>query len=91
MAATLQPEKVFVVHLGFGDPRQEYSLLGANITEVSEEEDLGIVIDEHLKFWRQAAAAVAKVDQILGIICRSFKLLDIQTPPLLFKLLSVPT
>ena len=43
-------KKCYIVHLGFGNPRQEYSLLGANITEVSEEEDLGIVIDEHLKF-----------------------------------------
>ena len=43
-------KKCYIVHLGFGNPRQEYSLLGADITEVSEEEDPGIVIDEHLKF-----------------------------------------
>ena len=83
-------KKCKVVHLGSGNPRQEYSLLGAEIAKVNEEKDLGIFIDEHLKFRRQAAAAVAKANQILGIIRRSFELLDTQTLPLLFKTLVRP-
>ena len=83
-------KKCKVLHLGAGNPRHDYSLLGAPIMQVSEEKDLGVVIDEELKFRKQAATAIKKAKQILGIIRRSFELLDAQTLPLLFKTLVHP-
>ena len=83
-------QKCKVLHLGARNPRLEYSLLGVPIMHVPEEKDLGVVIDEQLKFKKQAATAISKANQILGIIRRSFELLDIQTLPLLFKTLVRP-
>ena len=83
-------EKCKLLHLGPSNPRREYSLLGAPIRQVAEEKDLGVVIDEKLKFRKQAAVATTKANQILGIVKRSFEFLDAQTLPLLYKTLVRP-
>ena len=83
-------KKCKVLHLGRCNPRQQYFLQDAPISEVSEERDLGVIIDEELKFRKHAATAVSKANQILGIIRRSFELLDSVTLPLLFKTLVRP-
>ena len=83
-------DKCKILQLGHGNPQHEYTLLGSPVTRVTEEKDLGVVVDEQLKFRRQAAAAISKANQILGIIRRSFELLDEQVLPLLFKTLVRP-
>ena len=55
------------------------------LEESGEERDLGVIIDELLKFHRYAAAAVKKANTVLGIIKKSFITLDTQTLPLLYK------
>ena len=52
--------------------------------------DLGVHIDSMLKFREHASAAVAKANQILAVIRRSFALIDERTLPLLFKTLVRP-
>ena len=54
------------------------------------ERDLGVLVDESLKFRRQAAAAMAKANQILAVIRRSFELIDETTLPRLYKALVRP-
>ena len=83
-------KKCKILYLGTGNIQDEYSLFGASVQRVAEERDLGVIIDEQLKFRKQAAVAVSKASQILGVIRRSFELLDSQTLPLLFKTLVRP-
>ena len=55
-----------------------------NIENVKEEKDLGVIIDNQLKFHTHTSAAVKKANSILGLIKRSFVALDEDTLPLLF-------
>ena len=43
---------------------------------VSEEKDLGVIIQDNLKVDKQVAASVAKANKMLGMIRRSFKSRD---------------
>ena len=58
--------------------------------QVTEEKDLGVLVDEQLKFRRQVAAAITKANQTLGIIRHWMELLDAHVLPLLFKTLVCP-
>ena len=82
--------KCSTLHLGTANRRDQYLLLGTPLEQVQEEKDLGVFVDEHLKFRRQAASAVSKSNQIVGAIRRSFEHLDKQTLPLLYKTLVRP-
>ena len=42
------------------------------LKQVREEKDLGVLIDEELKFHKQTAAAVKKANSILRLIRKSF-------------------
>ena len=77
--------KCRVMHLGRRNAEHPYLLDGASIQEVREERDLGVVVDDELKFHQQTAAAIAKASQMLAVVRRSFANLDEVTLPLLFK------
>ena len=51
----------------------------------SELKDLGILIDEHLKFSNHIAEKVNKANQIMGLIRRTFVHLDMYNFNLLYK------
>ena len=55
------------------------------LVTTSEEKDLGIIVDDSLKFHRHTAAAVRKANTVLGVIKKSFATLDTRTLPLLYK------
>jgi len=59
-----------------------YSMLGSNVvtklTETVVERDLGVWIDNNLKFSVQVEKAVSKANQLLGLIKRSFVYIDQQ-------------
>ena len=78
-------QKCKVMHLGYRNQMQDYKLNGIPLQSVSNEKDLGIVIDSELNFHLQTAQIVAKSFKMLGIIKRSFEKLDEETVPLLFK------
>ena len=65
-------EKCKVLHLGTGNPRTSYMLLGRTLATTEKEKDLGVIVDSTLKFHTQTTAAVAKANKHLGIIRRSF-------------------
>ena len=52
--------------------------------------DLDVIVDEYLEFRRQAAAAVARANQILAVIKHSFELIDETTLPRLYKAIVRP-
>ena len=47
---------------------------GKKLEHINEEKDLGVIIDNELKFHKQTAAAVKKANSSLGIIKKSFAL-----------------
>ena len=51
---------------------------------VDKEKDLCVIVDQSLKFHTHTSAAVKKANQILGLIRKSFALLDEDTLPLLY-------
>ena len=77
--------KCRVMHIGRQNPGLRYHLGDTALEETVEEKDLGIVVDDHLKFHQQTAAAAAKASQMLAVVKRSFANLDETTLPLLYK------
>ena len=56
-----------------------------SLESTNEERDLGVIVDDLLKFHRHTAAAVRKANSVLGIIKKGFTTLDKVTLPLLYK------
>ena len=63
---------------------------GKELDQVKEEKDLGVLIDNELKFHKQTAAAIKRANSVLGLIKKLFTLLDVSTLPLLYKSLVRP-
>ena len=71
--------KCKVIHLGRKNPNRTYDLNDV-ILEVSDhEKDLGVIIDDNLKFRTHAAAAIKKANRTLGIIKKSYTSRDAMT------------
>lgn len=83
-------DKCKTVHFGAKNMRQVYSMRDVDLEQVSGERDLGVHIDDDLKFRKHAAAAVSKASQMLAVVRRSFKLFSLVTLPLLMKTLIRP-
>ena len=66
-------DKCKVMHLGFNDKSDVYSMKGNRLEPVQEERDLGVVISKDLKVSKQCVRAATKGNQILGMISRTFK------------------
>ena len=65
---------------------------GANPLECSHvEKDLGILVDDQLKFTQQVQQAVSKTNRLLGVIRRTYQYLDRTTFLHLYKGLVRPT
>ena len=64
-------------HVHFGPPNNaKYQMGGDIITQSTEEKDLGITIDEKLKFQIHINNQTKKANQRLGMIKRSFTYMD---------------
>ena len=72
-------KKCKAMHLGASNPKHSYQLNGHTLEEIQSEKDLGVLIDDALKFHMQTAAATKKANQILGVIKRSYKTRDCNT------------
>ena len=77
-------------HIGQTNPHNKYTIAGIDIVESDQERDLGIIVDNKLKFHIQTAHIVNKGFSILGIIKKSFENLDEHTVPILYKTLVRP-
>ena len=82
--------KCKVLHIGRCNPCRRYKIKGNPLKSTNEEKDLGILVDNELKFHRQTAAAVKKANASIGMIKKSFSLLDHSIVPLLYKSLVRP-
>ena len=84
------------LHLGKSNPQKEYTMKKHNSTErvtldtSNAEKDLGVTIDNELKFSKHIETQVAKANKILGLIRRSFQHLDIETMRSLYTSLVRP-
>ena len=83
-------EKCKLMHLGSSNEHFTYQMKGSTLAQVHTEKDLGLVIDEDLKFHEQVAAAVGRANRVLGLVKRSFKALDSRSLPLLYRTLVRP-
>ena len=82
--------KCKVLHLGRRNPHYEYNMGDLTLETATEEKDLGVIIDEKLKFDKHTEAQVNKANKVLGLIRRSFETLDKETLVWLFKALVRP-
>ena len=60
------------MHLGYANSEHEYNLNGTILTETKAERDLGVEIDNELKFSKHIKGIVAKANRMLGLIKISF-------------------
>ena len=68
--------KCKIMHLGYGNEKQNYELNGTVLAETTEEKDLGVLIDNDLKFSRHIKGVVAKANRMIGLIKISFQCID---------------
>lgn len=83
-------EKCKVMHMGYNNTKMEYEMNGTIMNEVTEEKDLGIIIQNDLKCNKQCTKAVITANRILGMIKRSFSYLDRDIVLQLYKSLVRP-
>ena len=84
------PGKCSVLHLGKTNKKTSYELNGQVLHASSSEKDLGVQIDDDLRFDEHIQAKTSKARQIWGMIRRTFTFIDTETFPLLFKALVRP-
>ena len=77
--------KCKVMHIGRRNPHKEYQMEGHILEESTCEKDLGVNMDNELKFHVHSSIAIKKANQILGVIKRSCCTRDRTTIPLLYK------
>jgi len=79
------------LHLGYSNTNHIYSMGGNCIEQTREEKNLGVVIDNQLKFHSHVSAVTSKARRLLGLINKSFINLNLQTLPYLYKAIVRPT
>ena len=82
-------DKCKMMHFEFNNTRHTYTMNNKELQTVSEEKDLGVIIQDNLKVDKQVAASVAKANKMLGMI-RPFKSRDEKMMLQLYKLVVRP-
>ena len=77
--------KCKVLHIGSNQHFREYRLGRDIIAPSNVERDLGILVDNKLKFHEQCSAVIAKANKLLGMIRRSFECTDMNMILCLYK------
>ena len=70
---------------GHNNPKRKYTLNGQELETTQAEKDLGVMVDDNLRFNIHTAYAVKKANQMLGVIKRSYVTRDAITIPSLYK------
>ena len=73
------------MHFGRKNPKRVYTLNGQELEQITSEKDLGVMVDDELKFHVHAAAATKKANQMLGVIKRTYRTRDAETMMTLYK------
>jgi len=82
--------KCKILHLGSKNQRAKYTLGGHELEQTRVEKDLGLAVDDQLKFHVNTAAAALKGNQVLGLVKRAFTNLDESSVPILYKCMVRP-
>lgn len=77
--------KCKVMHLGSKNSKYEYQMGEVTLETTECEKDLGVWVDQDLKFTEHITQQVAKANKILGLIRRSFSTLNKHTFNLMYK------
>ena len=77
--------KCKVMHFGRGNPKHSYKMNGHSLETTTQEKDLGVIIDDTLKFHEHTAAAAKKANQVLGVIKKAYTTRDADTISTLYK------
>ena len=83
-------DKCHSMHLGYNNPNHVYHMGDKQLDQSNHEKDLGVLIDNQLKFHVHTTTACNKANQILAIARRSFEFLDEVTVPLLYSAMVRP-
>jgi hypothetical protein len=75
--------KCGIMHLGYGNPLNDYYLNGTVLNKIDKEKDLGIIIQNNLKTSQQCIEAVKKANRSLGLIKRN---IQTKTPEIITRL-----
>ncbi|XP_065561312.1 uncharacterized protein LOC136027777 [Artemia franciscana] len=87
---TFNVSKCHVLHFGHKNINTTYSLYGQLLSPVFEECDLGVIVDNDLKFSTHAKKAAASVSSSLGLIKRTISSHSPKILSLLYKGLVQP-
>ena len=81
------PDKCTVLRIGNNHPNFDYSMQEGQspLQTSSQEKDLGVNVDDQLKFSYHIEKAVSRANSTLGLIRRSFEYLDEESLTLLYK------
>jgi ribonucleases P/MRP protein subunit RPP40 len=71
--------KCHVMHIGKHNPQNKYKMLGQNLSVISSEKDVGVIISDTLKPSEQCRRAAQTASAVLGQILRSFHFRDRHT------------
>ena len=82
--------KCKAMHFGKSNPKHIYHLNGHELESTNSEKDVGVRVDNNLKFHFQSAYATKKANQMLGVIKKTYKARDAFTIPTLYKSLVRP-
>ena len=77
--------KCKVTHFGYHNPQQTYHLNNHAIKSSHKEKDLGVIIENTLKFHDHTAKAVKKGNQVLGVLKKTYNTRDNMTICTLYK------
>ena len=76
-------DKCKVLHIGNQNPQYEYRMCDTCQEDVREEKDLGVIVE--LKFDTHTVTQANKVNNVLGLIRRTFDNMDDEMLVLLYK------
>ena len=82
--------KYKVLHMGNSNPSHCYIMSNIPLTMTAEEKDLGVIMDNELKFHKHTAYAVKKASKMFGLFRATFTCLDEITVPTIFMAMVRP-
>ena len=83
-------EKCKVMHIGYNNCHASYTMEQNTLDAVAEERDLGVIMQNDLKWDKQCSKAVTSANRLLGMIKRNFHYLDKEIVLQLYKSLVRP-
>ena len=82
--------KCKVIHVGKSNVKKTYTMNLQALETSDADKDLGVIVDNSLKFHVHVASAVKKANQVLGTIKRTYKTRDPDTIKLLYTAMIRP-